>query len=82
MNRVLILCIVGFLALVVATVLLGDDTEQQFAQGCHGVASCSGTSAGGCAGQSAAGCAGAARGPLRGIFQRRPLRKIFRGCGG
>ena len=82
MNRVLILCIVGFLALVLGVVLMADDTNQPLAQ------SCSGVSAGGCSGQSAAGCAGATRGPLRGLLRgRQPLRRfgarLFgRSCGG
>jgi hypothetical protein len=83
MNRVLVLCIVGFLALVLGVVLMADDSDQAIAQGCQGVASCAG-SASGCSG-SAAGHAGS-RGPLRGLFRgRAPIRRmlggrLLRGC--
>lgn len=98
MNKTLMLLIVGFLALVIGTVLMSDDTEQQFArQGCNGQASCSGVQGygcngaasvgcagayGSCAGQSAAGCAGSSGGQ-RGALRGRIFRgRLLRGCGG
>lgn len=88
MNRVLVLLIIGFLALVVGVVLMAPDTEQQLAQyGCHG-ASCSGTAApaygcggaasscsgsAGCAGRAPSGCSGSGGRSVRGLLRRLPV---------
>jgi hypothetical protein len=61
---------------IFAIVLLTGDTSPAVAQSCSG-SSCAATPAAGCQGSSV-GCAGRS-GPVRGLFQRRPLRRMFGG---
>jgi hypothetical protein len=58
---------------IFAIALLTGDTSPAVAQSCSG-SSCA---AAGCQGSSV-GCAGRS-GPVRGLFQRRPLRRMFGG---
>lgn len=86
--RLGICLIIAVFALALA---FGEPADKALAESsCHGASlgvGCSGaatscTASASCSGQSSVGCAGQ-RGALRGVFQRRPLRRLFgvRGCG-